>query len=98
MLQVRGSVPLFWGQSGLTAQTAVTRNALLTANAFERHLVSQLQVLLLLVTPLSSLVPLPSHFVAPSINSGSRCSRETGGGHFCRKAEARGEAEKRGFV
>ncbi|OEH75493.1 endonuclease exonuclease phosphatase family related protein [Cyclospora cayetanensis] len=38
MLQVRGSVPLFWCQSGLTAQTAVTRNALLTANAFERHL------------------------------------------------------------
>ncbi|KAL8272502.1 hypothetical protein Esti_003625 [Eimeria stiedai] len=37
LLQARGSVPLFWGQSGITAQTAVNRNALLTANAFERH-------------------------------------------------------------
>ncbi|PHJ16349.1 endonuclease exonuclease phosphatase domain-containing protein [Cystoisospora suis] len=37
LVQVRGSVPVFWEQTGLTAQTAVTRNTILTTTAFEKH-------------------------------------------------------------
>ncbi|KYK62733.1 SacI homology domain-containing protein [Toxoplasma gondii TgCatPRC2] len=37
LVQVRGSVPVFWEQTGLTAQTTVTRNTILTAHAFEKH-------------------------------------------------------------
>ncbi|PFH32959.1 hypothetical protein BESB_081580 [Besnoitia besnoiti] len=37
LVQVRGSVPVFWEQTGLTAQTTVTRNTILTAHAFAKH-------------------------------------------------------------
>ena len=36
-LQIRGSVPAFWGQRGLTAQTKITRSMELTTNAFVKH-------------------------------------------------------------
>ena len=36
-LQIRGSVPAFWAQRGLTAQTKITRSFELTNNAFLKH-------------------------------------------------------------
>lgn len=37
-LQIRGSVPIFWQQRGLTAQTKITRTPELTTNAFMKHM------------------------------------------------------------
>jgi len=37
-LQIRGSVPSFWQQTGLTAQAKITRNIDLTNNAFLKHM------------------------------------------------------------
>ena len=36
-MQIRGSVPSFWQQTGLTAQAKITRNIDLTNNAFLKH-------------------------------------------------------------
>lgn len=36
-LQIRGSVPVFWQQRGITAQTKLTRNFELTNPAFVKH-------------------------------------------------------------
>ena len=37
-LQVRGSVPIFWQQRGLTAQTKITRSPELTTMAYMKHM------------------------------------------------------------
>ena len=37
-LQIRGSVPIFWQQRGLTAQTKITRSSELTTMAFMKHM------------------------------------------------------------
>jgi len=37
-VQIRGSVPIFWQQRGLTAQTKITRSAELTTMAFMKHM------------------------------------------------------------
>eukprot|EP00923_Selenidium_pygospionis_P032156 GHVN01056810.1.p1 GENE.GHVN01056810.1~~GHVN01056810.1.p1 ORF type:complete len:1948 (-),score=268.81 GHVN01056810.1:549-6392(-) len=37
LVQIRGSVPLFWEQTGLTANTSITRSCELTEKAFGRH-------------------------------------------------------------
>ena len=36
-MQIRGSVPAFWGQRGLTAQTKINRSMELTTNAFVKR-------------------------------------------------------------
>eukprot|EP00922_Rhytidocystis_sp_ex-Travisia-forbesii_P039242 GHVS01058395.1.p1 GENE.GHVS01058395.1~~GHVS01058395.1.p1 ORF type:complete len:1152 (-),score=117.00 GHVS01058395.1:1462-4917(-) len=37
LMQIRGSVPVFWEQTGLTAQTSVTRSSAMTCSAFRKH-------------------------------------------------------------
>jgi len=35
--QIRGSVPIFWSQKSITAQTSVKRNKEATAKIFDKH-------------------------------------------------------------
>lgn len=44
LVQIRGSVPTFWQQTGVTAAIAVTRSKELTTTAFRKHMASSIRI------------------------------------------------------